>query len=258
MYRAVLIEDEDLLREGLFWTTPWAEHGFEVVGCAGDAVEGERMILEARPDLVITDIRLPKVSGLDMIESLTEKIMCDYIIISGYDEFQYARRAISLGVREYLLKPIDDAELLLALDKLREHIARRKEIETAMTRPDAPGEPLPTEKPAAEKSLGDRYIDAALDYITRNFAKNITVRSVADALLISESYLTKLFKRKTDRSFLDTLTMFRMREALRLLEETGLKVYEIANRLGYQDTQYFSTLFRKFAGVSPSEYKRGH
>ena len=84
------------------------------------------------------------------------------------------------------------------------------------------------------------------------------MRSVADALLISESYLTKLFKRKTDRSFLDTLTMFRMREAVRLLEETGLKVYEIANRLGYQDTQYFSTLFRKFAGVSPSEYKRGH
>ncbi len=246
MYKVILVEDEAILREGLYLTTPWAQHGFEVVGQAGDAAEGERLILEKQPDLVITDIRLPKVSGLDMIEALTGKIMCDYIIISGHGEFDYARRAISLGVREYLLKPIDDAELLGALDKLRTQIDRRKALLS------------PRPRPASETSQGDRYVEAALEYIERNLGENITVRSVAEALFISESYLTKLFKRKRGQSFLDTLTEARMREAVRLLRGSNLKVYEIANRLGYQDTQYFSALFRKYAGANPSEYKRGH
>ena len=109
MFRAVLIEDETLLRHGLLMTTPWKELGFEVVGDAADAVEGERLILQTRPDLVVTDIQLPQVSGLDLIERLNERLPCDYIIISGHDAFSYAQHAISLGVKAYLLKPIDDA-----------------------------------------------------------------------------------------------------------------------------------------------------
>ena len=128
MYRGVLVEDEELLRQGLMLTTPWAEHGYQVAGSAAAATEGERVILETRPDLVITDIRLPRVLGLDMIESLNAKIACDYIIISGYDDFDYAQRAIGLGVRAYLVKPIGDDELAAALDRAAGFIARRREI----------------------------------------------------------------------------------------------------------------------------------
>ena len=107
-----------------------------------------------------------------------------------------------------------------------------------------------------EKSLGDRYMEAAVAHIRANFMNGITVKSVADALGISESYLTKLFKRKAGASFLSMLTKLRMEEAVRLLEESDLKIFEIADRLGYQDAQYFSSIFRRATGVNPSEYKR--
>ena len=247
----VLIEDESMLRRGLLETTPWAEHGFAPVGDAADAVEGERLILEKRPELVITDIRLPQVSGLDLIERLNDRIVCDYIIISGYDTFDYARRAIFLGVKAYLLKPIDDAELFSALDRVRAGIERRKAIEATLSQSAAQ-----PEAPQPGKSLGDRYLDAAMAYMGEHLQGNITMRSVAEALCISESYLSKLFKRKTGRSFLDALTRLRMQEAARLLEGSDMKVYEIADRLGYRDVEHFSGLFRKFTGVNPSEYKR--
>ncbi len=89
--------------------------------------------------------------------------------------------------------------------------------------------------------------------------ETLNIKSVADALSVSESYLSKLFRRKgsSSFSFLDRLTKIRMAEALRLLETSDLKIYEIASRLGYQDTEYFSALFRKVTGRNPSEYRRG-
>lgn len=251
MYRAFLIEDEALLREGLLLTTPWEEHGFTIVGSAADALEGERGILEAQPDLVITDIHLPQISGLDLIEKLNKALVCDYIIISGYDAFPYAQRAISLGVKAYLLKPIDDDELSLTLDKVRHDIDLRKQMEQTLA-----VSPATPPSSASESALADRYLDTAMQYIRQNYREPLTVRNVADALCISESYLSKLFKRKSGRPFLDVLTQVRMQEAIRLLKTTPMKVYEIADALGYRDAEYFSNLFRKFTGVNPSEYRR--
>lgn len=252
MYRAFLIEDEAMLREGLLMTTPWEAHGFTIVGSAADAIEGERLILKTRPDLIITDIRLPQISGLDLIERLNESLACDFIIISGYDAFPYAQKAIALGVKAYLLKPIDDAELLGALDKVRADIDRRKRIERSLAAA-LPAQDAKTEQTA----LGDRYMEAAMGYIYQHYPQAITVRNVADALCVSESYLSKLFKQKTGRSFLDALTQVRMQEAVRLLQTSNMKVYEIADALGYRDTEYFSALFRKVMGVKPSEFRRG-
>ena len=244
MLKIVLVEDEALLREGLLRTTPWQRYGYEVAGCAVDGEEGQRTILALQPDLVITDIRLPKLSGLDMIESLTGKASCDYVIISGHSEFSYAKRAISLGVKEYLLKPIDDAQLFDILEKF------------ARTRQPENSDRTFSQSTTPAKSPGDRYFHAACEYMCEHFAENITPGSVAQALSISESYLIKLFKRKSDASFLEVLKQYRMQEAARLLMEGELKVYEIANKLGYHDTQYFSNLFRKAMGVNPSEYRR--
>ena len=241
MYNVVLVEDEELLLQGLMLTTPWEEHGYQVVGSAGDALEGERVILETRPDLVVTDIRLPNGLGLDMIESLNRKIDCDYVIISGYDDFDFAQRAISLGVKAYLVKPIDDDQFLASLDKIAGNIEKRKKIERLLSKDAEESASAPLAGESAEKSLGDRYLAAAIQYIQANFTRDITLKSVADALCISESYLTKLFKRKGDGSFLQMITHLRIEEAVRLLQESDLKIFEIADHLGYQDAQYFSS-----------------
>ena len=101
MIKVLVVEDEDLIRQGLKLTTTWSDFGSEIIGEAADGEEGREMILRLKPDLVITDIKMPKLSGLEMIESLQDEISCEYIILSGYDEFAYAKRAMRMGVRGY-------------------------------------------------------------------------------------------------------------------------------------------------------------
>lgn len=258
MYKAFLVEDEQMLLEGLLKTTPWADHGYEVVGYATDAVMARELILKLQPDLVITDIRLPRGTGLELIEELSDQIMCDYIILSGFDHFEYAQRAIDLGVRAYLLKPVDDDELAQALDKLRDIIAHRKHIqETLLDKPVVDN--TNTEKQdnitPAFFSLGERYAAAALKYLEDHFRATPSMSQVAEALCISESYLGKLFRKHLGQSYHDTLTERRIQEACRLLIETNMKIYEIANTVGYRDISHFNVQFRKLTGKSPSGFR---
>lgn len=256
MYKVVLVEDERILLEGLRLTTPWAAHGFQVVGCAENAAQARSLILSLRPDLVITDIRLPEVSGLELIESLTERIMCDYVIISGYDHFDYAKKALSLGVRAYLLKPVDDEELKATLDKLREIIDRRKEIERTLPELPSMPEPSPGAEDSLSVSLGQQYANAARQYMAAHFQEDLTVQKVAAALYISESYLSKLIRNCTGLSFHDTLIQYRMQAACRLLRDRNKKVYQIAHAVGFRDVQHFTQQFRRKMGCTPTVYRQ--
>ena len=106
MYKVLLVEDEEIIRKGLMYLVDWEKEDCVVVGEAGDGVEGTEKIRKLRPDMVITDVRMPFLSGLDMLEQ-TRSIPYAAIVISGYDEFEYAKRAIKLGVKDYIVKPID-------------------------------------------------------------------------------------------------------------------------------------------------------
>ena len=125
MIRVLLVEDEELIREGLKVTTPWQEWGMEVVGEAADGEDGARKILELRPDIVITDVKMPKMNGLEMIEQIRGQTACEYIILSGYDEFALVKQAIHLEVKEYLLKPVDDGKLCPVLDRAVSNLSYR-------------------------------------------------------------------------------------------------------------------------------------
>lgn len=112
MYRVLIIDDESLIREGLQSIVDWEANGFEVVGEADNGLTGETMVLELNPDLILVDIRMPGQTGLELIK----EVRCQgyegkVIILTGYSEFEYAKKAISLSVTSYLLKPIDEDEL---------------------------------------------------------------------------------------------------------------------------------------------------
>lgn len=254
MIKVVIIEDEKHIRQGLILTTPWEELGCKVVGEGKNALEGIEIIKEKKPDIVITDIRMPQKNGLEMIKELEIVTSCEYIIISGYEEFEYAKEAVTLGVCEYLLKPIDDAELLRALEKAIAAVnAKNKKT-------DSDGETeteynLFNTVIQLEGGVKGKYVERALKYIKMNCMSDVTMKDVADSLYISESYMGKLLKAKTNATFLELLTLFRMKRAVKFLDETDKKVYEIALMLGYRDTRYFSHLFRKIVGVKPTEYK---
>jgi YesN/AraC family two-component response regulator len=117
MIKVVVVDDEVLLRKGLISTTPWSSLDCEVVGEASDADEGEEVIKNLQPDIVIMDIKMPGRTGLELIKSLKSEAGCEFIILSGYGEFSYAQKAIDLGVNSYLLKPVGDEELLEAIRK---------------------------------------------------------------------------------------------------------------------------------------------
>ena len=108
MYRVLLVEDEPLILEGLCMATPWARYGCTVAGKAYNAEEAERLIVELRPDIVITDINMPGGSGLELIERMKGRCGCEFIILSGYDQFEYAKKAVFLGVKGYILTQLDE------------------------------------------------------------------------------------------------------------------------------------------------------
>ena len=127
MIRCIIAEDEQILRRGLVLATDWKALGCEVIGEAADGVEALALIRHLKPDLVITDIRMPALDGLTLIQEAVSICDPEFIIMSGYNDFAYAKRAIHLGVTDYLCKPIDEDEFQLAIVNAGKKILQKKE-----------------------------------------------------------------------------------------------------------------------------------
>lgn len=250
MIKVVIVEDEELIRQGMKLTMEWEKFDCQVIGEAADGEEGVKVIERLKPDLVFTDIRMPKMNGLAMMEQLRHSSNAKYIILSGYDEFTYAKKAVNLGAYGYLLKPIDDEEFEEVLKNTVAKIkAEKQNVSTEIN----------TEySHLLQEGFKDKYISQACKIMRKRLHEELTLKMVADELLISESYLGKLFKNKTSYTFLDVLTLYRIRAAIDYLEETNMKVYEISYKVGYSDSRYFSKTFQKLVGVKPKEYRDGY
>ncbi|MFD2332668.1 response regulator [Cohnella sp. GCM10020058] len=140
MRKVILVDDEMFARKGLAGLIPWAQYGFEVVGEAEDGEEALALIGRLSPDVVVTDIRMPVLDGLEMIREAQERGYrgTHFIIISGFGDFKYAQQAVRFGVQDYLLKPIDEYELIGCLVRIGEQLKReqeRTEAEDALRRP---------------------------------------------------------------------------------------------------------------------------
>ena len=133
--KVVLVEDEEIVLRELEETIDWEGLGLEVVGTAKDGIEGENMIKALSPDIVVTDIKLPGKTGLQMIE---DAAVTNGIILSGYTDFEFTKRAIRLGVFDYLEKPVDDDELEASLktlaEKTRAKVDALKNVTTSISR----------------------------------------------------------------------------------------------------------------------------
>ena len=245
MYKVVVVEDEKLVREGIVHGTEWSRIDCMVAGAAGDGEEGIEAVHKYHPDVIVTDIRMPRKSGIEMVESLRkEGNHAVVIFLTAYGEFSYAQQAVKLGAADYLLKPFSDGELEAAVERILKQNKERTETEE--------------KNPECSLIKGDKskYIMDAVSYIDENYANpNISVRSVAESLAISEGHLSHLFRKETDFTFLSYLTQCRMRAAKKLLKDHRYKIYEVAEMVGYKDITYFSVTFKKLIGVSPSEYQ---
>ena len=246
MYKVLVVEDEELIRRGLVYTTDWLKMNCIIAGEAADGEEGLQKILEEQPDIVITDIRMPGMSGLEMIEKAKDegRQFCS-VILSSYSEFEYARTSIRLGVFEYLLKPVEDDELSAVIERAVKHIAAEKE-KVQYQAPDA------LRMPVFPESSDNFYVAQTIHYIQTEYKTKLTVEAVAASLNVSVSYLSRKIKQVTDMTFLDLLNSYRIIRAAELLRTGRYRIYEVSDMTGFTDYKYFCTVFKRYTGYSPS------
>lgn len=258
MLRVLIVEDEVMIRRGLVYALNWMDMGCVVVGSAGDGVEGLRMIEEEQPDVVMTDIRMPRKSGLQMLEEGQE--ICGFysIILTGYSEFELVRHSMRLNAVDYLLKPVDEEELRGVLDKIR----REKEKMEAMERVEKISQNhVHTADQEwklfelTEKSV-DPYVKGLYEIIKENYAGKLTIHDAAERLGVSPSFLSRRLKNSLSTTFTDLLNQYRVRQSIRMLEKGTFRIYEISDRLGFSEYKYFCSVFKKYLGTSPTEFIR--
>ena len=168
------------------------------------------------------------------------------VFLTAYSDFSYAQSALKLGAADYLLKPFHDGEL-------EETIARIRSRAQAAA-PAAPAAPVLPEGQGPEKS---KYVREALTYLSEHYNDpDISVSSVARSLGVSDGHLSHVFKKETSYTLSAYLTNYRMHKATELLRDCRVKVYEVAESVGYRDITYFSSAFKKSVGMSPSEYQK--
>jgi two-component system response regulator YesN len=416
----LVIDDEYLVRVGIRQTINWEAYNFRIIGEASNGEEGLAIAKTQKPDIIITDIRMPFMDGLEFMEKLREAgLTSKIIVLSGYDEFDYARTALKFGASNYLLKPIENQQLIETVLQVGKAIRQEREknmeynrlkkelpllqkqflldllngrlteeekvnekisflqipldtqaliivvlrvddvhllIQTRSTKklklvmeeinhrfvqevldkagyrgllleteagelvailelPERTEDQVPRLKEVLKKFLAllavrqefdltvsigisvpfvgalamhDAYqealtsantkfvpgtnsityiadegvqdchsvIKAALAYIKKNYHQNITVEMAARELLVSPSYLMHLIKEELGKTFVECLTEYRIEKAKDLLKENKYRVYEVCMEVGYQDPKYFSQLFKKVTGLSPSDYAK--
>ena len=240
MIDIVICDDAVILRNGL---KSWVEKSglpLKVSGTAGNGPQALELIAKQKPFIALMDVNMPGMAGLDVIEEIQNRgIGTRFIIISGHDEFQYARRACHLGVVDYLLKPIDRGELVELLKKVLEQI-RKEQL---------------TQKVFVEKE--DTTKEKILGYIQDHFTEQqFSLRQLAEEFHLSQSYVTRLIKQETGSSFSELLTRMRIDRAVSLLVQSpDMKLVEIAERTGFASQHYFSRVFKEKIGFSPADYR---
>ncbi|MDQ8735608.1 helix-turn-helix domain-containing protein [Paenibacillus sp. LHD-38] len=253
MYTVMLVDDEKGITDGLKVIIPRYLPECQVIGCAYDGIDGVNMVRDLRPDIVITDIRMLRKDGLEMVQTLVnEGVDTKFIILSGYSEFEYARKGMHLGVRFYLNKPIEEEELQHCVRSIIREIDKEREKENTHGKEAS----LDISVEEDDSFLKKNVIVEIKQYIIANFEKNISLADLSNRFFINMHYLSQLFKEKTGQTYLEYLTQVRIERSKELLEKSELRIYEICQMVGYTDTTHFSKLFEKAVGCKPSEYKK--
>ncbi|WNR43478.1 response regulator transcription factor [Paenibacillus roseipurpureus] len=244
-HKVLLVDDEPSILRWMRQAIEWEKYGFKICGECSDGQAALEKLEHESIDLVISDIRMPELDGIEMIRGYMGRPQpsARFIIVSGYDDFTYVKQAFKLGVRDYLLKPIDLDELLEVLVKLK----------TELSEVTDEGEAL--DKSVLSMNEKDSLFKIKC-YIDQNYKKPITLKSLADLFFVNHVYLGQQLKKYLGTYFTDYLLKLRIDEAKRLLRTTNMKIYAIAMDVGYKDKDYFAIKFEEQEQMKPSDYRK--
>ena len=249
----LIVDDEPRTRQGLnSMLEKWGAGNYRIM-TADNGHEALRILRETPIDLMITDIRMPEISGLHLAAQIKENQLPHQpavIFISGYAEFEYAQQAIQLGVVNYLLKPVSRDKLIQAASQALEAGEERNRV--GLMRKFVDPQLLETDSDRANLS---ETIRKALDYIDDHIAGSVSLREVAELVHLNASYFSVLFKEQLHMTFSEFVARKRLQKAKEMLVTTKLPIAEIAERIGYQTAKYFNKVFKEYEGKSPGQYR---
>lgn len=252
MIKIIIVEDEEMIRRGLVHTMDWLSMGALVISEAKNGKEGLEKILELKPDVVMTDIKMPLMDGFEMLEKAKDVYAFHSIILTSYQEFDYAKKAISLNASDYLLKPVTEKDLEKTLKKIKEKIKTKEQ----QNQGSAEKLKLDFELMIHENRSKNYYVQIALDRLMESYHDKVSIESIAKELGVSASYLSRKFKQVTKRTYLEILNEYRVIQAVKLLGEGRYRVSEVAEKTGFSDYKHFYSVFKKYTGMTPSEYSK--
>lgn len=242
MYRVMLIDDEVSVRKLLQEYIDWEALGMQMVGEASSGIEAINIIDDLRPDIIFLDICMPFMNGIEFAELATKRYRdLMIIILTAFDEFEYARSCIRLPVVEYMLKPIARQEIMEVLTRVKKKLDEKN-----------------PEIQESGQEIAPSAIEMIRQYIRENFTDSkINLTSVAQQFGFNASYLSRKFKQETGKSFVEFLIECRMERAIELAGKNA-KMFCTAAEVGIPDPNYFGRCFKKYTGISYSEYVNSH
>ena len=247
----LIVDDEPLTREGIRKTLEAWSAGQHQICTGSNAAEAIEVLSTRYVHLLITDIRMPEVSGLQLVETARHTgYKPVVIIISGHPDFEYAQSAIQLGVVNYLLKPIQKSKLVEAVEQALRIEEERGRVEVLEKLVDTQ---LMQAKNAANYSLP---VQEAIQYVEQHLQEPLGMREVAEQIHLNPSYFSALFKEQTGLTFSVYVTRSRLQKAKELLLQTRLSMTDISEQIGYQTPKYFIKLFKDYEGISPNQYRK--
>ncbi|CAG9609157.1 response regulator transcription factor [Pseudoneobacillus rhizosphaerae] len=248
--KAIIIDDEKHVREGLILLGEWEKHGIETILEAEDGNDAIKLISEHRPSIIFTDMRMPKRDGISLLKWIHQSdLLSKTIVVSGYDDFDYMRNAIAYKSFDYILKPIDPEILNETLERaVKEWNDEQLSRETIQ---NVDSLKIDDFTPNEEKN----NMQKIEEYLRIHFQEDINLQDIADRFFLNRDYISRKFKQEFNETITDYLTKIRIENAKELLGNPTKKIYEIAYQVGYQNEKYFSKVFKKQTRVTPNEYR---
>lgn len=237
--RVLLADDEAAILEGYKLLFDWEKYQCEVVGTAMDGREAVEKARELKPDIVIMDINLPKLNGLEAIRAIQETAPADHpiymIVVTGYDEFSYCQEALRLRVSDFLLKPID----FDAFGEVIEGLVKKV-----------------MENPNRQVVLSDT-LKKIVDYVNKNLSdEDMRLTLLAENMNMNPNYISQLFKKELGCGYRAYLNQVRVEKAKKYLRQTNEPISVVAELVGFSDYRIFTKIFKGIVGVTPSQFRK--
>lgn len=278
MYSMVILDDEKIVLQGIQKLCQKEDFGFVIKGAFVDSLKALDALPGLRPHLIITDVRMPQMDGLEFARRAKEILPeSEIVILSGYRDFSYAQTAMQIGVSDYLLKPIKKTDFGDMLHRMYERLeakigqaayyqvldgyARGLVGEEKVKHAVSSVQPANVaQRPGVLAKEGEqsptKIVRDALYYIRRHYNENISLTDVAEHINVNKSYLCDVFKKEQKVTILQYMTNLRIEKAKELLLHTDMKMYEISVEVGYNDYTYFSQIFKRNTGETLSEFRK--